>query len=46
MMSEHAPSASDLPPPRPIGGWVVGGFLLVAVLTIWTLAAVVFHVRS
>ncbi len=45
-MSEHPPSGSDLPPPRPIGAWVVGGFLLAAVLTIWTLTAVIFHVRS
>ena len=33
-------------PVRPVGAWVVAGFLLFATLTMWTLVAVVFHVRS
>ncbi|MDR3523422.1 MAG: hypothetical protein P4L66_04905 [Acetobacteraceae bacterium] len=45
-MREHSSSGAELPPTQPIGAWVVGGFLLFAVLTIWTLAAVIFQVRS
>ncbi len=33
-------------PVRPVGAWVVAGFLLFATLTMWTLVAVVFHARS
>lgn len=31
---------------RPVGTWIVAGFLLTAILLIWVLVAVVFHVRS
>lgn len=33
-------------PVRPVGTWVVAGFLLFAIVTMWTLVAVVFQVRS
>jgi len=33
-------------PVRPIGAWVIGGFLLIATLTMWTLVALVFHASS
>jgi hypothetical protein len=33
-------------PVRPVGAWVVAGFLLFATLTMWTLVSVVFHARS
>ena len=31
---------------RPIGAWVVGGFLLLAVLATWILVAVIFQARA
>ena len=31
---------------RPVGTWVVAGFLLAASLIMWTLVAVIFHARS
>jgi hypothetical protein len=33
-------------PVRPVGAWVVAGFLLFATLTMWTLVSVIFHARS
>lgn len=33
-------------PVRPVGTWVVAGFLLFAILTMWTLVSIVFQVRS
>lgn len=33
-------------PVRPVGAWVVAGFLLFATVTMWTLVAVIFHARS
>jgi len=33
-------------PVRPIGAWIVGGFLLFASLAMWGLAAAIFHARS
>lgn len=34
------------PTVRPTGAWVVAGFLLFAILTMWTLVAVIFQARS
>lgn len=31
---------------RPIGAWVIGGFVTLSTLVMWTLVAVIFHVRS
>lgn len=31
---------------RPVGTWVVAGFLVVATLVIWVLVAAIFYVRS
>ncbi len=31
---------------RPVGTWVVAGFLLATTLVMWTLVAVIFHARS
>ncbi len=42
-MPEPAPSAK---PPRPIGAWVVGAFLMAASLAMWGMAAAIFHARS
>ena len=33
-------------PVRPVGAWVVAGFLVFATLTMWILVAVIFHARS
>lgn len=34
------------PAVRPVGTWVVAGFLLAATLVMWVLVAVIFHARS
>ncbi len=31
---------------RPVGAWVVGGFLLVTILVVWSLVSLVFLTRS
>ena len=31
---------------RPIGAWVVAGFLLLATLTLWTVVSIVFYAYS
>ena len=36
----------ELLPVRPTGAWVVAGFLVFAILTMWTLVAVLFVARS
>jgi hypothetical protein len=33
-------------PIRPVGTWVVAGFLVLATLAMWTLVAVIFQARS
>jgi hypothetical protein len=33
-------------PVRPVGTWVVAGFLLLATLVIWGLVSVIFQARS
>jgi hypothetical protein len=40
------PGRDDTEAVRPIGAWVVGGFLLFATVVMWTLVAVIFQVRS
>lgn len=35
-----------MPVVRPVGTWVVAGFLTAAVVTIWLLVAVIFQMRS
>ena len=37
---------TPMPEVRPVGAWVVGGFLLFATLTMWILATVIFQARS
>jgi len=37
---------SDEPPVRPVGAWVVAGFLTFTVVAVWILVALVFYVRS
>ena len=44
-MTNH-PEHDDLSRIRPIGAWVVGGFLLFATLTMWTRVTVIFQARS
>ena len=34
------------PPIRPVGTWLVAGFLLAASLLMWALVAMIFHARS
>ena len=38
--------ALPIAPVRPIGAWIVGGFLLLASLAMWGLAAAIFQARS
>ena len=33
-------------PVRPVGTWVVAGFLVASIVIVWCLAALVFHTRS
>ncbi len=33
-------------PVRPIGAWIIGLFLLFASLSMWGMAAAIFHARS
>ena len=44
--SEGIPDPASSYPVRPVGTWVVAGFLMICVLVIWTLVAVVFAGRS
>ncbi len=37
---------SDQPKVRPVGTWVVAGFLTLASLVTWALVAVIFQARS
>lgn len=51
-MSAHEPIAPDVVDPaphygvRPIGTWVLAGFLTLTVIAIWTLVALLFATRS
>ena len=40
------PASPAEPSVRPIGAWVVAGFVVFASITMWALVAVVFYVRS
>jgi Cytochrome c oxidase subunit IIa family len=48
MQSNEGPPSPDHPNReiRPIGAWVVGGFLLVTILVVWSLVSLVFLTRS
>lgn len=39
-------SHANLPVVRPVGTWVVGGFLIFVSLAIWILVAVLFTIRT
>jgi hypothetical protein len=41
-----APSAVAERRLRPIGAWVVAGFLLFATLTMWTVVSIIFYAYS
>ena len=46
-MSEETISAPGTETPvRPVGAWVVGGFLLSACMIMWVLVAIIFQARS
>jgi len=45
-MNVRAPDGSAENPVRPVGTWVVAGFLAVAVVVTWVLVAMIFHARS
>jgi hypothetical protein len=45
-MGGVAPSATAERRLRPIGAWVVAGFLLFATLTMWTLVSLIFYAYS
>ena len=51
-MSAPDPIAPDVVDPaprygvRPVGTWVVAGFLTLTVIAIWTLVAILFATRS
>jgi hypothetical protein len=45
-MDGVAPSATAERRVRPIGAWVVAGFLLLATLTMWTLVSLIFYAYS
>jgi hypothetical protein len=46
-MTAPAPHGPSTPPAiRPVGAWVVSGFLVIAVVVIWVLVAAIFHARS
>jgi hypothetical protein len=36
----------EQPALRPVGAWVVAGFVLFATLAMWTLVSIIFHARS
>jgi len=40
------PSQSSSNDIRPVGGWVIGGFLIATIVTIWVLTSFVFVARS
>ena len=42
--SAHDPA--DHPLVRPVGTWIVAGFLVFSIVVIWTLVAIVFSSRS
>lgn len=37
---------ADLYPVRPVGTWIVAGFLVFSIVVIWALVAIVFSSRS
>jgi hypothetical protein len=45
-MGGVAPSATAGRRVRPIGAWVVAGFLLFATLTMWTVVSLIFYAYS
>ena len=45
-MNARAPSDPAGKPVRPVGAWVVAGFLAVAIVVTWVLVAMIFHARS
>jgi hypothetical protein len=45
-MERVAPSATAEHRLRPIGAWVVAGFLLFATLTMWTVVSLIFYAYS
>jgi hypothetical protein len=45
-MNAPAPNGSAGRPVRPVGTWLVAGFLAFAVIVIWVLVAIIFHARS
>jgi hypothetical protein len=45
-MDGVAPSATAERRVRPIGAWVVAGFLLFATLTMWTVVSLIFYAYS
>lgn len=45
-VAARPPDGLQQAPVRPVGAWVVGGFLVFAVLTMWILVSVIFMHRS
>ncbi|HVY16175.1 MAG TPA: hypothetical protein VHB27_13200 [Rhodopila sp.] len=45
-MNDPAPHDAAAKPIRPVGAWVIAGFLTVAIVVTWVLVAVIFHARS
>ena len=46
MTKPETPIAATQPEVRPVGTWVVAGFLLVVTLVMWSVVAIIFHARS
>lgn len=50
MTTQHEPTSTDAQGKdaavRPVGTWVIGGFLLTVVISIWLLVSVIFLHRA